>query len=248
MKKFVLMLGALLFMTACGGGGGGGDSSSTANPAQGLWEGTTNTNRNATGIILSDGTGYFLYTERFSDSTIAGVVQGKIDANNGTFSSNNAKDFNFGDDIGVVNVALTGAYTAKNNLTGVAVYGGSLGSTTFTTTYSSNYELTPSLATIAGNYSGQVVTSAGIENAATSISTTGVFYALGSSGCVANGSFTPRTDGNAYNTSITFGGSPCLFANQNFSGISYYDGTTRTLYSAAPNASRTDGILFVGTK
>jgi hypothetical protein len=58
----------------------------------------------------------------------------------------------------------------------------------------------------------------------------------------------PRARGNAFNVSLTFGGAPCLFANQTLTGIAYFDATTRVVYAAAPNANRTDGVLFVGTK
>jgi len=62
------------------------------------------------------------------------------------------------------------------------------------------------------------------------------------------GSATPRASGNAYNLSITFGGAPCYFENQTMSGIGYFDATSKRLWAATPNASRTEGILFVGTK
>ena len=53
---------------------------------------------------------------------------------------------------------------------------------------------------------------------------------------------------NAYNVAIRFGAAPCFFANQSMSGIAYFDAPTKRLYAAAPNAGRTDGILFLGTK
>jgi hypothetical protein len=32
------------------------------------------------------------------------------------------------------------------------------------------------------------------------------------------------------------------------SGIGYFDAATRTIYAAAPNADRTDGFLFIGSR
>jgi hypothetical protein len=51
-----------------------------------------------------------------------------------------------------------------------------------------------------------------------------------------------------FNISITFGGAPCLLANQTLSGIAFFDSIDKRLYVATPNPARTDGVLFVGTK
>lgn len=248
MRKFFVMV-LVLFVTACGGGGGDGGVSGPAgpSPAEGLWYGTTNTNRSVAGIVLDDGTFYVLYSLSGSPNYIAGVVQGNASASNGTYSSSNAKDFNFGDGIGIVNVSLSGTYTTKQSFTGTAVYGGNLGTTTFSTLYSSDYEITPTLSAIAGTYTGQMVASAGYGSATISISTGGSISG-NNGGCTVAGTVTPRSRGNVYNGSITFGGSPCVYPNQSFSGIIYYDADYQAIYAIVPNAARTDGILFVGSK
>ena len=242
---------ATMLLSACGGGGGGGGSaiptSTAPSPAEGIWNGTTNTNRTASGVVLDDGTFYVFYTRAFS-SSVAGVLQGATSASNGTFTSANAKDFNFGDGIGVVNVNLSGSYSPKTTLTGSAVYGGTLGTSVFSTTYSSTYDQTPSLTALAGIFVGQVVTSAGVENANLTVGINGVISGTGASGCQVSGTAAPRSRGNVYNFTISFGAFPCLFANQTFTGAGILNSTGRTLYAAAPNAARTDGIMFIGTK
>ncbi|MCB1889673.1 MAG: hypothetical protein KDH20_18845 [Rhodocyclaceae bacterium] len=57
----------------------------------------------------------------------------------------------------------------------------------------------------------------------------------------------PRSTGNIFTFIVSFSGSPCLFAFQSLTGIAYYDSASSRLYAAAPNGSRTDGVLFVGT-
>ena len=63
-KKFVLLAAMLLSaMISCSGGGSdSGDNSSAGNTAAGLYKGTTSTGRNIYGLILNDGSFYFIYS------------------------------------------------------------------------------------------------------------------------------------------------------------------------------------------
>lgn len=232
-----------LLMAGCGGGGGDSPPAA-ATTAQGLWIGTTSTNRTITGLVLSDGTYYVLYSSVGNSSTIAGVVQGTGSSNAGTFSSTNAKDFNL-EGLGVLSATVSASYSSKQSFNGTIAYSGA--STPFTSAYDANYETTPTLASLSGTFTGQVALSVGVQAATVTVSPSGAISG-GASGCSISGTTTPRADGNAYNLSITFGSSPCFFANQTFTGIGYFNSTTKRLYAAAPNAARTDGVLFVGTK
>ncbi|HZT56151.1 MAG TPA: hypothetical protein VFA35_07995 [Burkholderiaceae bacterium] len=243
MKNTLTTLAVAAIVTACGGGGGN-DSPSGASTAQGLYIGSTSTGRAVTGLVLSDGTTYVLYSSASSPSVIAGVVQGTVGTTASDFRDQDARDFNL-EGFGVLAATVAGTYVTKRSVSGTIFYAKS--SVAFTGTYSSDYELKPSLSTIAGSYSGQVASSAGTQTAAFTISSTGA-VAGSSGGCAATGQFTPRADGNAYDTTVTFGAAPCLFAGQTLTGIAYFNVATKRLYAAAPNAARTDGVLFVGTK
>ena len=78
---------------------------------------------------------------------------------------------------------------------------------------------------------------------------------------------TPRTDGNVYNMTISFGGLPCVFSNQSVQGVAYYRAATKELrtasagpltidsfYAAPPyslpgaGTESPQGIIFIGTK
>ena len=248
MKKLSVLgasIAATLVISGCGGGGGDSGSPSTASAAQGLWIGTTATNRTVTGLVFSDGTYYVLYSPVGNPTAIAGVVQGSGTTAPSTFSSSNARDFNL-EGLGVLPATVTANYTAKQTFNGTVAYTAG-GTTSFTTTYNSTYEAAPSLANVAGTYTGQVALSIGVQSATVTVSSAGAISG-GGNGCALTGTATPRSDGNAYTLSITFGASPCFFANQTFTGVAYYNSVTKRLYGAAPNAARTDGVLFVGTK
>ena len=248
MKKisaFSASIAAALAISACGGGGGDSGSASTASAAQGLWIGTTTTNRTVTGLVFSDGTYYVLYSPVGNPTAIAGVVQGSGTTGTNTFSSSNARDFNL-EGLGVLSATVSANYAAKQAFNGTVNYTNG-GVTSFATTYNSAYETAPTLANVAGTYTGQVALSIGVQSATVIVSSNGTISG-GGNGCALSGTATPRTDGNAYTLSITFGASPCFFANQTFTGVAYYNSATKRLYGAAPNAARTDGVLFVGTK
>lgn len=243
MKLKLIALAATTLLAACGGGG---DSTPAApSPAQGLWVGTTSTNRAVTGLVFSDGSAYVLYSRVGNPAVLGGVVQGSSSAANGTWSSGDARDFNL-EGAGVLSATLAGTYTAKQSLAGTVTYAG--GSTSsFSGTYDASYESAPSLSTASGIYSGTVAFSQGSQAASVSLTAQGAVSA-NANGCIATGTATPRTDGNAFNLTLTYGPAPCFFAGQTFAGIAYFNAATKRLYAAAPNAARTDGVLFIGTK
>lgn len=244
---------AAALLAGCGGGGGSSsDTTGTATApaslqasAAGLWSGTTDTNRSVTGLVFPDGTYYVLYSVAGAPSTIAGVVQGTGSVNGSTFSSTNGRDFNL-EGAAVVPVNVSASVTTKTSFTGNVAY--SSGTIKFTSTYNADFEREATITAVAGTYSGRVASSQGVENAAVTVSTTGAVSGTGVGGCTVSGSVSSRTDGNAYNVTLTFGPAPCFFAGQTFTGIAYYDAGAKRLYAAAPNSARSDGVLFVGSK
>ena len=243
----------LMLLSACGGGGGGSSAPATNSPAQGLWVGTTNTNRTISTLVLGDGAYYVLYTAVGNAASIEGFAQGSgsATASPGTFTSSDLKDFNFVG-LGVNSASLSGSYTTKQSFNGtISFTGGS--STTFTTTYDTQYETVPSLATLAGTFTGTaVIVSTGanpgvIPDTPITISSSGAISSS-SNGCTMTGSASPRSEGNAYNISMSFAATGCAtaVAGQTLTGIAYL--ATKSMYIFAPNAARTGGVFYVGTK
>ena len=262
--KIKPLFGASLLATlvACGNASDPGGFSGTPAPspspspspsptplpsAEGLWTGNTNTSRSVTGIVLEDGTYYFLYSIVNRPLLIGGVVQGIGTSTNGSFTSGNARDFNL-EGAGVQSATIDGTYVARQSLNGTITYTSPTGTVTFTTAFDSDWDTTPTLAAIAGNYTGQVASSQGVENTTLAISPTGAISGTGDSGCTVTGSVTPRSSGNVYVATIVFGPAPCFFASQTLTGVAYYRANLRALYATAPNTNRTDGVLFVGVK
>lgn len=256
MNPSKLILSMMLASSLCACGGGGGDSapadgtpvSPTGGAAavpQGLYLGTADDDRSVVGLVLSDGTYYFIYSPAGQPATAGGVVQGTGSVSSGRFVSSDAHDFSI-QSLRLFTAQLSAGFTVGSSLSGTLTYdtGDSLN---FTTTYSTDYEKVPTAAAIAGGYVGNVAFSEGSEGAEVNIGANGVLTATGDSGCHVTGGVVPRTDGNVYDLTITFGAAPCLHAGETFHGIAYIDSANRRLYAAAPDAARDDGVLFIGT-
>jgi Excalibur calcium-binding domain len=213
--------------------------------AAGLWSGTTNTNRSVTGLVLSDGTYYVVYTVAGNPAVLAGVVQGSGAASGNTFSSSNGRDFNL-EGQGTLSASVNASVQTRQTLVGSINYASGV-VVPFTSSYDARYELTPSFAVVAGTFNGQFASIAGVQTATVTVSPTGQISST-SNGCTMTGSAVPRSDSNVYNVTVTFGPSPCRFANQSLSGIGYFDSATKRLYAAAPNSARSDAAIFLGTK
>lgn len=217
----------------------------SATTAEGLWFGTTSTNRTLTAAVLNDGTYYFFYSATANPNQVAGVIQGTGTSNKGSFTSSNTKDFGIGTT--VLDATISATYNASRFLNGSIIYSG--GSTvTFTSSFNSAYNTTPTVASLAGVYTGQAGSSGGVQTASITAATDGTFTGTEQSGCTFTGTVTARSRGNVFDQSITFGGAPCIFAGRTFQGIVYFDIQTRRLFTAAPNSTRTDAAIFFGTK
>lgn len=248
MNKTLLIASMALALAACGGGGGDDDAPApqpTISPAEGLYTGKTAANQDIAGLVLDDGTYYMIYTSLAPVSL--GVIQGKLNAANGNFTSNDGKDFSV-TSRGIFDVEVSGSYASKGNLNGMVRYRATGQTATFNSTYDKNYELTPSLATLAGTYNGTSVIPEGGESATITVATSGAISGTGASGCRIEGTAKPRARGNAYDITVTFGPSPCARAGQKMSGVAYYSAEDRGLIAAGTTADRSAGVLFVGTR
>lgn len=229
-----------LLVVGCGGGGGGG-SSAPAGTAEGYWEGTTGNGRTVWGVVLRDGTSWFIYSSIGNANVIGGVIQGSSTSTDGSYSSSNARDFNL-EGFGILDGTVSGNYAQMQTLDGTAT--SSAGSTIFNLAYDNDYDLTPSLALIAGTYAGEdfatsdpVTVTIAVDGSATSVS---------AAGCQATGTVTPNQNGNVYDVVVTFSGGVCANGTSTLTGVLVGDGTG--LVSAALNATRTNGFLYLGTK
>jgi len=237
-------------LSACSDGGGDNPASppsASATSAEGLWNGTTNSGRSVAGLVLNDGTYWFLYTLIGNPSVVAGVVQGNSSSQNGLITSSNTKDFNL-EGLGILNASINGSYVMKQSLNGTIVIANNGGQSTFTTTYDTDYDIVPNAAILAGTYTGSTATNGGVETVTVTVSAAGSISGSSLGGCAFTGSSAPRTSGNAYDVSVTFAGGVCSNGTNTVNGVAFFDAATKKLYSAALNSTRTNGFVFIGTK
>lgn len=251
----VFTLAVSLTLTACGGGGASNDLGAVPDPiptppapttAEGLWSGTSSSARTLTGLVLDDGSYWVFYSSPSNSGLIAGVIQGSGTALNGSFSSSNARDYNF-EGSGVLDATVSASYVAKQTFNGSINYSAPSSTVSFSTSYRSSYEQTPSLAAVAGTYVGLASVAGGSEVATVQVSTTGVLTGAATGGCQFSGTMTPRSVG-AFTLSLTFSGGSCLYGSSTLTGIAHYDTATKRLYSAALNGNRTSAFVFAATR
>jgi hypothetical protein len=248
MKHLVLAI-VVFTLAACGsgsGGGGGDDDDTVSGTAEGLWQGTTNAGRTVTGVVLDDDTYWVFYSIIGNSGVIAGVVQGNGTSSNGSFTSSNGLDFNF-EGLGVTTFTLASTYAAKSSWDGTLNYSPSV-TTTFTSSYDSDYDLTPSLAAIAGTYSGSSFSPGGPESTGVAITSTGDISGIGVGGCMFSGSVSPRANGNIFDISITFDSGGCVVGISTATGVAYFDVPTKQFTSVGLDSTRTGGFIFIGNK
>jgi hypothetical protein len=267
MRRFVGVVASLLataLLSACGGGDGDGGASSNAVAAQlgsGLWTGTTDTNRKVTAVSLSDGRYYVIYDRVATPGTTGGLLEGSDSAvfNAFSFTSTDAKDYSLESVPGPVTTGTVRAdVLPRTSFNGTLARSNATGFN-FNTNYDSDFNTTPTLSAVQGTYTGTVTFSLGPRAGVFTVDATGGVTSV-INGCSITGQLTPRTDGNIYDLSITFGPSPCVFPSQTITGIGYYRAATRQLLTATTgtatvnpaiipgDAPSPEGVVFVGTK
>jgi hypothetical protein len=255
-KNVSVILAASVALASCGGGGGSSSSvppPSTPTPppdlgtAEGLWNGATASGRSISGLVLDNGTYWFLYTAVGNNAVLGGVIQGDGTSSSGKLASSNGTDFNL-EGLGINAFTLAGTYTAKSQLGGTLTYTGGT-TNTFTSSYDTDYDLTPSLATIVGTYSGEAETvNSGPEAATVAIASGGAITGTSAGGCSFTGTASTHAKGNVYDVSVTFNGGVCTNGTSTVTGVAYFIAAQKELVSTALNSGRTNGFLFLGTK
>jgi hypothetical protein len=259
------VLSGLLFtllLTGCSSGGG--DSAAPVVPAgtaEGLWTGTTGDGRTISGVVLDDGSYWFLYSAvpPANPALMAGTLQGNGSSLNGTFDSSNGLDFSneFEEKFAVT---VTGPYVMQQNLDGTVTYSG--GSLPFTSMFDSEYNVAPVIANVAGTYPGSAFgfphTITVSPLGAINVTTTGGPHRTGSSvdvsgielGCDFTGTLIPRSNGNVYDISLTPSANASMCSPDTLTGVAFFDATTtnKKIYVLALNNSRSRVFPFTGTR
>jgi hypothetical protein len=258
--KGAVALACTSLLVACGGGGANDTQPESVPHPEGRYDGYNSTlTRAGTALVIGARSYWLFYSASGNPSVLAGVVQGDITASSvAGLLSPNARDFNY-ESQSTTFGTVSADFTPKASIAAVMRY--DIGGTgDFSGAYNGTFGLTPTLQAIAGTYSGTAATVVSGRQASTlAVSADGAFTAS-AGGCTTSGTITPRPaaddsgssspryGGNAYDFSITFGGAPCYYAGQTFTGVALYDADTKALLAAAPNSARTDALAFMGTK
>ena len=236
-----LLVAAIL--AGCGGGSDDGDAAGRLN----VWTGTTDTNRDLSGVTLPDGNYYLLYSSVGAAAVVGGAVQGTASVNGEAFTSTDALDFS-AEGLGIrpSTVAATIKPTVSFNGSITPAAGGA--AVNFQTRGYSNF-FNASLGTLVGSYTGTAGFALGVRAAVFTVTADG---AVSSSinGCAITGTATPRGDGEAYDLTIAFGGAPCATPIQglSFTGLAWLRPDNGRLQAVARNAASKQSVIFSGAK
>lgn len=214
------------------------------NAAEGFWVGTSSAGFDAGVAVLENGETWGIYSY---GSTIYGALLGST-TSSGNSLNGAGSDYNIPART-VTQGTYSGTVTPKTSIAITSSGGG-----TFNGTYRSLYDQSPSLASLAGTYSGYGVSGTSTTQYTTvTVSPAGVVSSgLQALGCTASGSVAPRASGkNVYNLSVTFAGINCALGDgTTTTGIAILDTTVTPgrLYAVALKPDKTDGFVWSGTR
>ena len=211
-------------------------------PMEGFWTGTSSTGTQVQLAILENGETFGFY---FYQGQLAGALYGNT-KNSGTNLSGTGFDFY---NATIHPGSYSGTFSSKNTIY-VAT---SLG-TTFTGSYSAEYNQPATLATIAGTYAGYGLTGwTYAQSVPITIASNGSIsgsVTVGGYSCSFSGTASQRASGkNVFNVQITHTGNGCALGNGTKTyGIAYYNSSARLLVTMALNSAKTDGLMYLGVR
>ncbi|MFM0287709.1 hypothetical protein [Paraburkholderia megapolitana] len=223
MKRLITAASAAaIVLTGCGGGGGGDGKGNNNTPAAtptaaGEYTGFTSDNRAVDTTVLDTGAVYVQYGGVGQPNAFAGFMVGTVQSSGGALSGGSGFDYNL-EGQGTNAVTMTGTYAAKQTLDAAVAYSNGTKITTHQS-YETNFDQTPSLQALAGNYSGYASGAASQAPATFAIDAAGRVTGSEANGCAFTGTVTPHARGNIFDMSVQFGATACTYAGQTATGI-----------------------------
>lgn len=212
----------------------------TSDDPQGIYNGTTSNGYAFSTVVLETGEFWGIYSR---SSVIYGAVHGHAQTGGGAF-------FGEGADFYLPTLTRTPGTFEGSVVPGVSIAGTLSTGTTFNGSYDARYEVPASLTNIAGTYTGQVVSPAGLQTFRVTVSSSGAIQGSVTT-CAFTGTTRPRASGKAvFDTSVTFASTGCVFNGQTLTGISVAStaGSTQTLVTAALLPDESSGFLALGSR
>jgi hypothetical protein len=247
------LFAATALLAACGSGGSLPEAAShaatTTLPSGGVYKGTVATGREATLLVLFDGSADLFYAPASpaDKNDVGGVVVARNGTQSGSGEFKSASARNYDLQLGRVS---PGALSI--NFAGAPAINGVMTSSTgespgvrFTAASDQMLGQPISLGDIAGLYGGWAGSLVGTARSRITV-TDGFVAGTTSIGCVFKGTVAPHDGVNAYDVSITFGPAPCPAAGLKVAGNAVLDGPH--LLVALPSADGSDVFVFDGSK
>lgn len=253
-------------LAACGGGSSGAitaQQTAVAPPAppvvtssipnstiSGVFNGQTDSSQPITALLQEDGSYFIVYSDAAAHA-VTGAIVGTGTLTNGSFSSSNGLDLNLIASTAQTPqaVTLSASYTQQQSFNGSWSYTSGNKTATFTSVYSNPYATLPSIAALAGTYTGTIATKDLSEgNIILTIAPDGTLSGQLSCGCKINATLTPRADGMAYVATLSMVGGDHLLSDKTVAGNVYLDTVNNRLYIVGNIVGTTENTIFVGTR
>lgn len=255
MKHFVIasILSVTIVLNGCGGGNKTSNNSSSGNSstpgqAQGVFKGTASTGADFYSIILPNDKFYAIYGSIVGNVLyIDGMMTGQGASNNGKYSGS-VTDF-YSNGVSYAG-SVSATYVAATSISGTVTENNA--NVTFSAnafpTSDFNYGTSATLTNVVGTWTGFLLDG---STAVVNINSNGSFVGS-NAGCSFSGTVTPDSSGkNFFDVSITYGASPCVFANQTQSGIAVdyllSDGVTHQLVAGVASGT-SSGNVFIANR
>jgi hypothetical protein len=179
--------------------------------AEGIWQGPMSLGWDTTALVLNSGQTYLIYS---LNGVVQGMVDGHATSSAGSFSSTDALDFT------PLPLRRSGAtiratYVAQQSLNGtvVATSGEFSHTDSFSATYQPAYGTEPTLALLAGTYSGSGATRSGTGKLSVTVDGSGQLTGTlmtPAEACSVTGAVTSRGNGRAIlNVRLSLAGASC---------------------------------------
>jgi hypothetical protein len=175
----------------------------------------------ATTFVLDDGRVFSFYYADLNKFVLTGVVQGSTLASGGALTSNDARDFDYTNNV-VRNVGFGGTYVVAGPLNVTVSYTSPTSSALLTGQATQSFFETARLVDAVNVYTGDVHFGAGREAAITRVFANGDINGSGAS-CSYSGLFLPRSRGNLYDVDLRLDGPNCASRGITVRGVGYLE-------------------------
>lgn len=218
-----------------GGGGGGSDS------AVGRYQGTSDTGRSVSTLVLESGQVWVLYGQSGNASLLGGAQQGTYSAEDGEIDAPDLADFNALTG-SVRRGTLAGTYVSERSIAASVVIAGD--AATIAGTYDADSDTPADLADAAGSYEGVLAAVDGSDTASLTVAANGTLTGASTGGCTITGTLLPATSARAFTLSATLSGGACGNEVLSYAGVAILQG--QRIYGAGFTGGRVEGFTFSG--